>query len=323
MTTQANAIFEGGGVKAFGMLGALHEAEKRGYTWVNVAGTSAGAIIASLLAAGYSSGEIKQLVWDLDFNQFKDKDWLDRIPYVGMALSLWFESGLYEGNYLESWIRKLLADKGVRTFKDLVLKGFENNPKCRYKLVIIASDVSRRKLLRLPYDIADYNLEPDQLEVCKAVRMSASLPFFYEPYKLFYKDKGKKDMVSYIVDGGVLSNFPVWIFDDDNMPKWPSLGFKIVEPEETDPSRIRNAFDLFKSILSTMMEAHDKLHQLDPKSNVRTISIPSLGVKTTDFETIQNQKNHLYQAGVQAALNFFEVWNFESFKLHFCKESNC
>lgn len=323
MTMLSNAIFEGGGVKAFGMLGALHEAERRGYTWVNVAGTSAGAIIASLVAAGYSSGEIKKLVWELDFNQFKDKDWIDRIPYVGMALSLWFENGLYEGSYLENWVRVKLAAKGIYTFKDLILKEFESDPKRRYKLVTIATDVSRRKLLRLPYDIKDYNIRPDDLEVSKAVRMSATLPFFYEPYKLSFIEAGKQKMISYIIDGGVLSNFPVWIFDSDEVPPWPTFGFKIVEPDETTPSRINNAFDLFKAILSTMMEAHDKLHELDPKSSVRTISIPSLGIKTTDFETIHPQKDTLFQSGVQAAVNFFEGWNFESFKLHYCSGTGC
>lgn len=323
MTMRADAIFEGGGVKAFGMLGALYEAERRGYTWVNVAGTSAGAIIASLVAAGYSAAEIKELVWELDFSQFKDKGWLDRIPYVGLALSLWFENGLYEGKYLENWIRDKLAAKGVNTFKDLVLKEFENDPRCRYKLIVIATDVSRRKLLRLPYDVKDYNINPDDLEVYKAVRMSASLPFFYEPYKLSYIDSERRRKLSYIIDGGVLSNFPVWLFDGDEVPQWPTFGFKIVEPDETKAFRINNPFDLFKAILSTMMEAHDKLHELDPKSSVRTISIPSLGVKTTDFETIHRYKNDLFQSGVQAAVNFFEGWNFESFKIKYCQGTGC
>ena len=116
MVKRANAIFEGGGVKAVGMLGALHEAERRGYDWVNLAGTSAGAIIASLAAAGYTAGEIREMVWQLDFTLFKDKDWLDRIPFVGLALSLWFENGLYEGDYLEEWVRENLAARGISTF---------------------------------------------------------------------------------------------------------------------------------------------------------------------------------------------------------------
>lgn len=319
---QADAVFEGGGVKAIGILGALYEAERRGYSWVNVAGTSAGAIIAALVAAGYTAFEIKEMIWDLNFNNFKDKDWIDRIPYVGLAISLWFESGLYEGDYLESWMRKLLASKGIYTFQDLILKEFENDPACRYRLVVIASDVSRRKLLRLPYDLKEYNLDPDHFEVCKAVRMSASLPFFYEPYKLYYKENNTY-MLSYIVDGGVLSNFPVWLFDGEETPLWPTFGFKIIEPDQSGSSGIRNAFGLFKAILSTMLEAHDKIHLMDPKSSVRTISIPSLGIKTTDFETINQQKEALFNSGVKAATYFFEGWDFESFKMLYCQDKEC
>jgi len=321
MTMRADAVFEGGGIKAFGILGALTEAERRGYTWVNVAGTSAGAIIASLVAAGYSAAEIRTLINDLDFSMLKDKYWLNRIPVIGPALSLWFENGLYVGNYLENWIRKKLDAKGVRTFKDLVLKEYENDPKFRYKLVIIATDVTRRKLLKLPHDIIEYNIDPDHLEVSKAVRMSFGLPFFYKPYALPYTSPGKQTISSFIIDGGVLSNFPVWIFDSDETPPWPTFGFKIVESEEPLFPRVNNPFDLIKAIVSTMLEAHDLIHEMDPKSRVRTISIPSMGIKTTDFEMSVLLKEKLYRAGVQAAVNFFEGWDFETIRtLYFKKD---
>ncbi|MCG9966479.1 patatin-like phospholipase family protein [Pelotomaculum terephthalicicum JT] len=314
MTMRADAVFEGGGIKVFGILGALSEAERRGYTWVNVAGTSAGAIIASLVAAGYSAAEICSLIDDLDFSMLKDKYWLHRVPCIGPALSLWFKNGLYAGKYLENWVKKKLAAKGIRTFKDLVIKEYENDPKFRYKLVIIATDVTRRKLLKLPHDIKDYAINPDNLEVSKAVRMSSGLPFFYKPCKLPYTIPGKQTISSFIIDGGVLSNFPVWIFDSDETPPWPTFGFKIIESEGPLFPRVNNPFDLLKAIVSTMLEAHDQIHELDPKSRVRTISIPSMGVKTTDFEMSLQLKEKLYRAGVQAAVNFYEGWDFETIR---------
>jgi len=84
----ADAVFEGGGVKGIGHIGALAYAESIGIQWVNVAGTSAGAIVAALVAAGYTSGEIKGIMDDLDFNQFRDEDIWDRVPVVGKAISL-------------------------------------------------------------------------------------------------------------------------------------------------------------------------------------------------------------------------------------------
>ena len=66
----ADAVFEGGGVKGIGLVGAVAVAEERGYQWVNIAGTSAGAIVAALLAAGYSATEMKQIMEELDYNSF-------------------------------------------------------------------------------------------------------------------------------------------------------------------------------------------------------------------------------------------------------------
>jgi len=49
---KVNAVFEGGGVRAIALVGAIAEAERQGIKIHRVAGTSSGAIVASLLAAG-------------------------------------------------------------------------------------------------------------------------------------------------------------------------------------------------------------------------------------------------------------------------------
>src|SRR4051812_17815452 len=94
-----DAVFEGGGVKGIGLVGALSVIERRGYTWANLAGTSAGAIVASLLAAGYTGPELKDLVGSLDYTRFKDPDWVGRIPAIGAVLNLLTGKGLYQGDY--------------------------------------------------------------------------------------------------------------------------------------------------------------------------------------------------------------------------------
>ncbi len=117
----ADAVFEGGGVKGIGLVGAVAVAEERGYQWVNIAGTSAGAIVAALLAAGYSAVEMREIMEELDYNRFKDTSLLDRVPLVGPAASLIFEKGIYEGKFFENWMRGLLRKKKVETFNDLIL----------------------------------------------------------------------------------------------------------------------------------------------------------------------------------------------------------
>lgn len=308
----ADAVFEGGGVKGIGLVGAVAVAEERGYEWVNVAGTSAGAIVAALLAAGYSAAELKAVMTELDYNRFKDASPLDKLPLIGPMASLILEKGIYEGRFFENWIRGLLRQKKVGTFSDLILPEYKDDERYRFKLRLIASDISRGRLLVLPQDIADFGIRPDDLDVAAAVRMSMSIPFFYEPVKLRNKETNQ---VSYIVDGGLLSNFPVWLFDTEgSIPEWPTFGFKLVEPEEEQqiPHRIRGPISLLAALFATMMKAHDARH-IKEEHFVRTIPIQTLGVGTTEFDISKEKSEALYQSGQQAAEKFFAAWNFDKY----------
>ena len=181
---RADAVFEGGGVKGIGLVGAVAVAEERGSQWVNIAGTSAGAIVAALLAAGYSATEMREVMEELDYNRFKDASLIDRVPLAGPLASLVFEKGIYEGRFFETWIRGLLHKKNVETFHDLIVPEYKDNEQYRFKLRVIASDISRGRLLVLPQDIADFGVRPEALNVATAVRMSMSIPFFcWQPAK--------------------------------------------------------------------------------------------------------------------------------------------
>jgi NTE family protein len=307
---KADAVFEGGGVKGIGLVGAVAVAEEKGYQWVNVAGTSAGAIVAALTAAGYTGAEMKEILDALDYNKFKDTSLLDRVPIVGPISSVIFEKGIYEGQFFEEWMRDLLKKKNVETFNDLILEEYGDDERYRFKLRVIASDISRGRLLVLPQDIADYGIRPEDLNVAAAIRMSMSIPFFFEPITL---KNMKTNQVSYIVDGGVLSNFPVWLFDTEgNVPEWPTFGFKLVEPEEGKPHQVRGPISLLAALFSTMIEAHDARY-IEDQQFVRTISIPTLGVGTTEFDISRERSDQLYQSGRQAAEEFFATWDFSKY----------
>lgn len=310
-----DAVFEGGGVKGTALVGAIAVTEKLGYEFVNLAGTSAGAIIAALLAAGYTADQLKQIMDDLDYTRFKDEGLLDKVPLFGHLLSLGFEKGIYEGAYFEQWLRDLLKAQGVQTFGDLVMENTKDDPKYRYKVQVIATDISRGKMVVLPRDITDYGLDPERLDVARAVRMSMSIPFFFEPVVLH----DVNGAISYIVDGGVLSNYPVWLFDDGTPnPPWPTIGYKLVEPSEGKPNTIRGPITLFAALFATMMEAHDARYIQD-SNFVRTVPIPTLGVQTTEFDLSPQRREELYQSGVRAAQEFFAHWDFERYKQRYRK----
>jgi NTE family protein len=308
-----DAVFEGGGVKGIGLVGVVKTMEDQGYTFENLAGTSAGAIVASLVAAGYNADELKIALESQNFSEFMDKGWEDEIPVVGSLASLVFEKGIYEGKVLEDWIRGLLAKKGIRTFGDLVMDKNKNNPQYRYKLQVIASDITSGRMLVLPRDIEQFGIKPDDLEVAHAVRMSMSLPFFFEPVQL----KDTKSVVHYIIDGGVLSNYPVWLFDSGTTdPAWPTFGFRLVDPKENKPHVVNGPISMLKAMFSTMMEAHDARY-IKSANFVRTIPIPTVGVQTTEFNLSDEKKMALYNSGKQSAVQFLETWDFEEYKQKF------
>jgi NTE family protein len=322
-TNRVDLVLEGGGVKGIGLVGALAVLEERGFRPQSLAGTSAGAIAAALTAAGYSAAELLGILAELDFNSFKDEGWEDRVPIVGTPLSILKDEGIYEGGRLLEWMRELLARRNIRTFGDLVDEEFAGNPRYRYKLQVIASDITARRLLVLPRDAERFGTVPDDLEIAEAVRMSMSIPIFFEPWRWVSKPDGEEHL---IVDGGVLSNFPVWLFDSDGEPAWPTFGLLLVEPEPRRPVAVRldatagqshaDIFDFVKGLVQTVLEAHDRMY-LENDSYVRTIGVPTLGVRTTEFDLSRERAEELYQSGRDAAVKFLQTWNFEDYKAAF------
>ena len=308
---RADAVFEGGGVKGSGLVGAIAVTEQQGYTFENLAGTSAGAIIAALLAAGYTAGELKLIMDGIDYERLKDAKFPANVPLIGPLMNLLLRNGVYEGDFFLNTMRELLAKKNVRTFRDLIREKFKDDLRYRYKLQVIVSDITGGRMLILPGDIKKFGIDPDNLEVALAVRMSMSIPFFYKPVQM----KSIDGQLSYFVDGGVLSNFPVQIFDDEfsDEPPWPVFGYKLVEPEEGKPHQITGLVTLIGALVSTMMEAHDARY-IEDADFLRTIPIKTLGVQTTEFGISRERRDALYQSGVSAAEEFFKNWDFEKYK---------
>jgi NTE family protein len=323
MQNKADAVFEGGGVKGIGLVGAVSEIEKAGYEFENLAGTSAGAIVASLLAVGYSAAELKQELEKLDYNDFKDEGLLDKFGFVGKGLSIGFEYGIYEGEFFEDWLERLLSAKGKRIFGDIRTEYEEE--RYRYKFQAIAADITDRKLLVLPGDLKLFGINPNDFSISRAVRMSMSIPFFFEPVGL-RDTSGRKH---FIVDGGLLSNYPVWLLDDGTEdPSWPTFGFKLMEPDkrqlkEARRNPINNPISFLKAIVGTMLDAHDSYHISKSKGDFdRTIGIPTVitlngmdkEIGTTDFGITQKESQALYDNGVEVAKEFLATWNFAEWK---------
>lgn len=269
------------------------EAEQRGYTFKRVAGTSAGALIAGLLAAGYSGAEINLLMEDVELTKLLETKKQQTFPFARW-LKLYWRMGLYKGDALENWIKEMLARKNIRTFADLP----------NQNLRIIASDLTNGRLIVLPDDLPNYQLSAEKFSVAKAIRMSCSVPFFFEPITI--KTNGQK---SVFVDGGVLSNFPMWLFDKENvMTVRPVLGFKLVPEDQMIHQRnVNNAVELFTSLFETMKNAHDSRY-ISRKIVKNIMFIPVKETSFVDFSISEEQRRGLIESGRMSAAHFLEHW---------------
>ena len=182
-------VLEGGGVKGSGLVGALsvlaHYSDP--YAFRRIAGTSAGAIVASLVASGFKVDDVKQVMLDLDFAKFEDQSPVFRhFKEFGEGFGLIFREGMFKGDFLHDWVQSTLGSAGVRTWGDLRQHdaGSALPPEQRYKLVVVVSDISRGRMLRIPWDCRELlGVDPDDQPVADAIRASASDPVFLPPLR--------------------------------------------------------------------------------------------------------------------------------------------
>lgn len=319
---RADGVFEGGGVKGIAFAGAISAAEEElgVRTWVNVAGASAGAIVAALLAAGYDAAALKRTLADTRYERFADYG--PGGKWLGAPLNALRSRGIARGEYFRSWLSERFAEsplgKAEPTFADVARDDLPSDlPEsqrevAKYRLRVIASDITEGRMLIIPDDIEEYETEDglrlrkDSFSVVEAVRMSMSFPFFFDPVTLYRA--GKPHL---IVDGGLLSNFPVWLFDSPEQIKRRTWGFRLhggmgaEAPPYRGVSRPFWALPMARAMFFAATEAWDR--RMSRMSEVRTVSIPTGAVSTLNFELTDEERDFLYDSGHTTAREFFRT----------------
>lgn len=318
---RVDLVLEGGGAKGLGTTGTVIRLLEEEYTFPRIAGTSAGAITAAVVTATENAGggveTLKKVMGRLEPSKIPDTA-APHIPLLSEGLSLFTSNGLFEGDYIRDFLHRELKDLGVETFGDLRRDEAGDDSGLAdeqlYSLVVMATDVTHGRLLRLPWDYKRvFNRDPDQELVADAVRMSLSIPFYFKPCTLTHKDTGEE---SVIVDGGVLSNFPIEIFDrtDGKSPRWETFGVRLFPdlpaglgnvlpvqlPDFLRPGPLR----LLEEVVATAIVGRDQTHLDRPGVRDRTIRIDTSGVQLTEFDLTKKQLEELIHKGWQAANDF-------------------
>lgn len=293
-------VFQGGGCRAAGFVGALSEAYERGVDYAGVAGTSAGSIIAALLGAGATPNYLNTTVGKLDFQSLLEPPDQLATPTSqgfwagkGMALAgvfvpevpkIWKSHGLYSSRGIETWIDQRLKEliPGVSrvTFKHLPLPTF-----------VIAADVYTNDV-----KVWSSISTPDE-EVAYAVRCSCSIPAFFQPVQGRY------------IDGGILSNLPAFVFSgsgfDQNKPLANRiLAYTLIAARNSSPPA--NSMELFGAIASTVVDGASML-QGRLVGSIHEIAINTGDIRATDFDKMNEPKiAWLLGEGKKAAQKFFD-----------------
>ena len=228
-----------------GALEALERTQENNFHLRNVkrvGGTSAGAITSVLLAVGYSTEQIKEFLFNLDFSNFLDgpngaallqlkKTFESNIFGFVSNLSKAFGNaskiksiidelkksrGIFTGDYFREWIEEKVAAKLGKqwaTFKDLEDK--RNNDNSFKELFIVGMNLTKKKS-----EVFSYLDTPD-LIISDAVRISMSIPLLFQPHKYYVKSSDGNSRIvktsrsgEIFVDGGLLDNYPLWLFDN-------------------------------------------------------------------------------------------------------------
>lgn len=337
-----NLVFEGGGVKGLGYVGALNALNKKDSTILpnikRIGGASAGAITAILVGLNYSTTEIEKILMDLNFKNFLDDSW----GMIRDTKRLIKDYGWYKGKFFRQWIGNTIKNKtgnSESTFKDIYNMKQENGFKDMY---FIGTNLSTKFS-----EVFSYEHTPDMC-VADAVRMSMSIPLFFEAVK-----SPRGDVY---VDGGVLNNYPVRLFDrekyileenrnikgninitsletdyykahNDKLKQQgkeisnyifnkETLGFRldsakeigIFRYQEPISEKIDHLFNYTKSLVNTIMEFQQNLH-LNSDDWQRTIYVDTLGVKTTDFDISDERKKELIKSGEEGIKKYFDWYD--------------
>jgi NTE family protein len=322
----ADLVLSGGGIKGIGLVGAVVALMNAGYRAQRVSGTSAGSIVGAVVAAASMGNElgpedVKELALQLDYHNFTDPGTVERVPVLGPSLAVLRGTGIYKGDYAHDWVRSQLRNLGVRTFGDLAIEDESLPAEQRYKLVVTVADVTTGQLVRLPWDYGRvYGLDPDEQSVADAVRASMSIPFFFRPVTL----TSSAGLTSTLVDGGILSNFPIDSLDrtDRRRPRWPSFGVTVLPnlPEGNDkvipalaPIRFLGPPHLLESVITTVLVGRDQAYLSQPWVSARTIRVDSTDVGFLDFDISDNEIEALYAKGYAAAQKFLSTWDWDAY----------
>ena len=298
-----NLIFEGGGVKGLAYVGALEVLEEQGILKEikRVAGTSAGAMTALLLGLGYTTEESRKKFESVFFELYKVKNTILNLHKV--ALDLINNYGIESAGFFSKWAEELIEEKlGSKdaTFKDLYTAIRNQKGGAQFKSIyFVGANLSTGF-----YEIFSYDHTPN-MKISDAVRISMSIPLVFTAQRFSSTNSAEKDLY---VDGGILNNYPLHIFDRNGQPNIKTLGFRVDSAEEIkvlhsgetpERRKINSLFKYATSLYQTIQNVNDNIMRRGD-DKIRTVFIDVKGVNALSFKIDNAKKEEIIEEGRRA-----------------------
>lgn len=309
-----NLVFGGGGVHGIAYLGVLKYLDEVQLLREidRVAGTSAGAISALLTSFNLPFWMMKNIVDTIDYEKMiedREEEELLQLRDMTEQLEMIFGNihssyrfmkhyGWHSTEYIYKWLQDVINEqfdqnlkKPPYTFRDFKNRSIHKTRQPFKDLYILGTNLNQKKSV-----VFSYETTPD-IEVALAVRISMSIPFFFEAVKI-------ENQV--FVDGGVMQNYPIRIFDVNGYNK-DTLGMKI-DPTNKE-NEIDNIIDFTKNISLSFLKKEEDIFEKNIDDIKRTIEIDASPISSLNFHIKKEDPSYilLYNRGYQAALQFFRL----------------
>ncbi|MFS8082392.1 MAG: patatin-like phospholipase family protein [Ginsengibacter sp.] len=319
-----NLVMEGGGVRGLAYAGALEVLEQRGILEEieNVGGSSAGAIAGLLVVLNYSSSEIDSILQSLRIQEFNDGKFL-----FGKIKRIKKQFGLYKGDKIQLWLSGLIAAKTEQpdlTFLQLHELHLKNK---NFKdLYVTGTNITQQRT-----EAFSWKTKPG-MKLSTAVHISSCIPFYFVPVAIdsagteVDPEKSNKSF-NLFVDGGMLDNYPISLFDSSEMGTNPltaekvfynpeTLGLKLEREAQVKnfdenntaiaPYRISSMKEYTSAVMNLMMEGLNRKSYHLKNEMGRTIYISYGDISGRPRKMSTAEKKILHDNGVKAAIDFFE-----------------
>lgn len=303
-----NLVFEGGGVKGIAYGGALTRLDELGIfrNIKRVAGTSAGAITATLMAVGYSAQEISDIMSQTNFNDFADDD----PGFFKDIFRLITNYGWHKGDKFKAWISNLIEQKlGKADLRFSELHTLANANNKLKDLYVIGTNLSQQRS-----EVFSHETTPG-MKIRDALRISMSIPFYFQAVINPMKDV--------LVDGAVIRNYPIDLFDhskylpsshpEGHILNNETLGFRLNDRDDLEKAvKFHKITDIrsFAFAIINFLHANASKAHLDSDNWNRTVCIDTTGIGVTEFDLIQDKIELLISNGI-TGVNTYVTWKKE------------